>query len=207
VGFFARLDEIATEWCRGRFWPLRLAFLAFLGYVGVRHLADPKYASIFAGLNLGIHEAGHLLFSWTGSDFLNAAGGTILQLSAPVIAACMFLRQHDFFAVCVMGPWLATNLYECARYIGDARLQALTLVSVGGGDAQHDWHYLLGRMGLLSYDTTLAALVRIGAFACMWGGLLLGAYLIVRMALPAKKARKRSGPIVLTLRRGTGLDS
>jgi hypothetical protein len=47
----------------------------------------------------------------------------------------------------------------------------------------------------------IAAVVRIGAFVCMWGGVLLGAYLLLHMAFPARKTKKRSGPIVLTLRR------
>jgi len=193
--------EERTAWRRGRWWPFGLALLLFLGYMGVRHLVDVRYTSIFGAINLGIHEAGHLLFFWTGSDFLHALGGTIAQMAAPVIAAFLFLRQRDLFAACVCGPWLATNMYDSARYIADARSLSLTLVSVGGGDAQHDWHYLLGRMGMLGQDATIAAIVRAGAFICMWGGILAGAYVIFRMAAPRKRTRKRSGPIVIKPKR------
>ncbi len=185
----------------GGWLPLRLALLVFLGYIGVRHLCEAGYTSIFGALNLGIHEGGHLLFVWTGSDFLHALGGTLAQMAAPVIAAFLFLRQGDRFAAVVCGPWLATNMYDSARYIADARSLSLTLVSVGGGDAQHDWNYILGRLKMLQYDTTLAACVRVGAFACMWGGVLAGAYLLFRSAAPKTRARKRSGPIVIKPRR------
>ncbi len=201
MGFLDSLNEQSSARCRGRWRPLRLALLVFLGYMGVRHLVDPRYVSIFGAINLGIHEAGHLLFFWIGSDFLHALGGTIAQMAAPAIAAFLFLRQGDLFAACVCGPWLATNMYDSARYIADARSLSLTLVSVGGGDAQHDWQYLLGRLGMLGQDTTIAAIVRAGAFICMWGGILAGAYLILCLAAPRKRARKRSGPIVIKPRR------
>ena len=56
------------------------------------------YSSIFDGINLVIHEAGHLAFSYFG-ELLEIAGGTILQLMAPIVAAFAFYRQKDYFAV------------------------------------------------------------------------------------------------------------
>jgi hypothetical protein len=101
------------------------------------------------------------------------AGGTILQLAAPVLSAAMFLRQPDYFAVTVSGAWLATNLYNVAAYMADARAQDLPLVTVGDGECVicHDWAYMLGHLGLLSLDTTLAGAVRIQAFFVMWASL------------------------------------
>ncbi|CAN5302026.1 hypothetical protein BH24GEM2_BH24GEM2_19030 [soil metagenome] len=49
--------------------------------------------------------------------------------------------------------------------MADARAQRLPLV--GGGE--HDWAYLLGRMGLLEYDQTLANAVQLaGALLFFW---------------------------------------
>ena len=39
-------------------------------WIFCRHLGDSEYGSIFAGLNLAMHEAGHLFFMWFGRDFL-----------------------------------------------------------------------------------------------------------------------------------------
>ena len=171
----------ARTWCWGRLWLPRLGLAAYLGYVGIRHLFDPEYSSLFGPINLGIHEAGHVVFSWGGA-FLQAAGGTILQLAAPVIAALLFRRARDYFGITVCGVWEATNLYSVATYVGDARAQALPLVTPGGGVAQHDWTYLLGELGLLSMDGTLAFLLRILAFLVMWGSMAAALTLIWWMA-------------------------
>jgi hypothetical protein len=156
----------------------------WLAYIGVRHLADPLYTSLFGPLNLALHEAGHLLFAYLPGEFLAVAGGTLLQLAAPLMSAAMFLRQPDYFAITVCGAWLATNLYNVAAYMADARAQELPLVTVGDGECVicHDWGYMLGQLGLMSFDTTLAGLVRLLAFFVMWGSLGVGAWMIMRMA-------------------------
>jgi len=178
-----RRAEVVAAWCRGRFWPARALLLIWFAVIGVRHLGDPCYTSLFGALNLAIHEAGHLVFRFAG-EFIMMAGGTILQLAAPLASAVMFLRMPDYFAVCVTGVWLSTNLYNVATYVGDARAQALPLVTVGGGDVMHDWHYLLSRMHLLAWDTTLAALLRILAFGILWGSIAAGVWMCWLMARP-----------------------
>jgi hypothetical protein len=177
-----RLTREITAWCCGRFWPARALLLVFIAYVGFRHLINPQYASLFNALNLGIHEAGHLLFYYTGSEFLCVAGGTILQLLAPVAAMIMFWRQPDYFAICVCGAWLSTNLYGVATYAGDARAQGLTRVSLGGGPGKHDWQYLLSRLDMLAWDTTMAGATRAVAFLVMWSSIIAGIWLVVTMA-------------------------
>lgn len=174
------LDDV-DEWCAGRSpWP-RAPLLLFMAYVSVRHLGDTDYTSLLGALNLGIHEAGHLLFSFLSWDFLTVLGGTILQLAAPVISAFLFFRQPDYFAVPFCGTWLATNLYNVATYVADARELDLPLVNVGGGEGDHDWNYLLSAVGLLDHDTRLATLVRLLAFVVAWGSIAAGGALLVRL--------------------------
>ncbi len=180
-------DEVA-DWCEGRHWPGRALLLLWLAYVAVRHLGDTDYQSLFGGLNLGIHEGGHLLFSMFG-EFLTVAGGTFAQLAAPVVSAGLFARQRDYFATAVSGCWLAMNLYGVATYMADAREMDLPLVTVGGGEALHDWNTLLTDLHLLAWDTRLAALTRLLAFVVMWGSLAAGAWMIARMARGAARSR------------------
>jgi hypothetical protein len=57
-----------------------------------------------------------------------------------------------------MGVWLAESLLNVARYVADAREQALPLL---GGE--HDWAEILWRWHLLDADRAIANLLR--AFA------------------------------------------
>ncbi|HSS47215.1 MAG TPA: hypothetical protein VLL03_07370, partial [Burkholderiales bacterium] len=84
TGFLRAFREEIENWCQGRIWYGRALLLLWLAWIGVEHLRDPLYSSLFGGLNLGIHEAGHLLFRFFGFEFLMVAGGTLLQLAAPV---------------------------------------------------------------------------------------------------------------------------
>jgi hypothetical protein len=166
------------RWCEGRSWHVRLPLLIYFAWVGIRQVLDPRYWSLFDSLNLPIHEAGHLLFRFDG-DFLCAAGGTILQLAAPIASAVMFFRQRDYFAIAVCSGWLSTNLYQIGVYVADARAQALDLVTVGEpqGPIRHDWNYMLGELGLLEYDAALGWLVcqtgLLAMLACLGGGVWL----------------------------------
>lgn len=127
-------------------------------FVFAGDLRDPNSGDLLYPLNLGIHEMGHLIFSWCG-QFLMVAGGTITQLAAPLFGMWNFYRQEDFFALTLCFGWLATNLLNVSRYMADARSMDIPLLSVGGGDVIHDWNYLLGHMGLLPFDHLLAGFV------------------------------------------------
>lgn len=177
----SRLDlwqERVEAWAPGRQWIPRAVLLLYFAYVGVRHLRDPLYSSIFGGINLGIHEAGHLVLGFLG-EWLMVAGGTILQCAAPILATWLLLRQGDWFGLPVGGFWEATNLYNVATYMADARAQELPLVTIGGGEpaVAHDWAYLLESVGLLEHDERLAGLVRVAAFLLLWGSVFLGAWM------------------------------
>lgn len=173
-------------WCQERSWAVRAPLLIYLAWAGVHHLLDTDYSSWFGALDLGIHEAGHLVFGVLGFDFLTVAGGTLLQCAAPIAAGVMFVRQPDYFAAAFCGGWLSMNLYNVATYMADARELDLPLVNVGGGEGDHDWNYMLATLHLLDFDTTLAALVRVVAFVLMWGAVALQAWMLWRMAGPRR---------------------
>jgi len=184
AGILARLRDDAATWCAGRSWLVRLPLLAWFAYILVRHWADPMYQSLFKPLNLGIHEWGHPLFAFLGS-FMTAAGGTLLQCLAPVFSAAMFVRQRDYFAIAVCFAWLSTSFFDVATYAGDARAMQLPLVTPGGGggfiEDMHDWHNMLGRMGMLAWDGTIALLFRVAGSVSMLAALAGGVWLCWRM--------------------------
>jgi hypothetical protein len=167
--------------CANRSWLPRAPFIILLAYILVRHLGDPGYQSIFKPLNLGVHELGHYVLMPLGK-FLEMAGGTILQCLVPVAAMAVFLKQRDLFATTVGLGWLGTNFFDVATYAGDARSMGLPLVSPGGGYVIHDWNYLLGRLGMLEWDKTIATGLRVGATCSMAIGLAAGIWLLWLMA-------------------------
>jgi hypothetical protein len=169
-----------TDWARGRAWYLRAPLLLWFAWIFKQHLADPFYSSLFGGLNLGIHELGHYLFAPFG-ELMAVAGGSLLQCVVPLIGAWMFYRQRDYFAVAIAFCWLSTNLYSVAAYAADARTQQLELVSPGGGEPIHDWHYLLGALGWFRHDRIIGrglSLLAIMAMVCGLGG---GVYVLRKM--------------------------
>jgi hypothetical protein len=184
----AALREDAEDWCRGRSWTWRLPILLYLVYAGVRHIGDPYYGSLFAGITLGIHELGHLLLSWAGR-FFNILGGSLAQIAGPAAAAVVLYRQRDYFGVAVGGSWLGFSLFNLATYIGDARARQLPLVGFTD-QPEHDWHYLLSTFGLLRFDHTLAGITRVGAFLFWAGSVLFGAWLCWRMAARGQAPRR-----------------
>ncbi len=170
----------AREWAVGRSWPWRAILLLYLAYVGVRHLSDPLYTSLFGGLTLGIHELGHLILRPLG-DWPGVAGGSLAQLVAPIAAGAIFFRQRDYFAISVAGAWLAFSLWGLATYIGDARAQELPLLALGP-DPIHDWNWMLAKLGLLDWDKGLAFLTRLIATLTWVGAMTFGGWLVWLMA-------------------------
>jgi len=174
------LSDDAREWCVGRSRLVRLPLLAWGAWILANHLRSEDYQSLFGGLNLGLHELGHLLFMPFG-QFLGFAGGTIAEAMAPLIGVVVFLRQRDYFGISTCLLWEGTVLIGIARYLGDARERSLMLVSPFGGEPMHDWHYLLGRMGLLSWDASLASLVALTGYVSMACFLVSGTWLLLQM--------------------------
>lgn len=128
----------------------RVLTLLLLVY-GLYDLAHLGRGSLLDGVDLAIHETGHLVFAPFG-EFVGVAGGTLFQLIMPLVFVGYFWRRGDRHAASVALWWVGQNCGHIAYYLADARAQELPLV--GGGE--HDWNYLLGRMGLLAHDQGIA---------------------------------------------------
>jgi hypothetical protein len=178
-----RLREDAEEWCHGRRWAYRIPVWLLLAYFGVLQAIRPESWTPFSGINLPIHEGGHLLFRVFGDGVLHAAGGTFLQLLAPIGAAVVFFRQRDYFAIAFGLGWLSTNLVGTGVYMADALALQLPLVTAegGGGDIIHDWEYLFSQLGLLRHCEAIGWLTRQAGNLVMLAGLALGAWLMLQM--------------------------
>ena len=108
-----------------------------------------------------IHEGGHLLFRFFG-EFLSVAGGTLLQLSVPVMLATFFIFQRQVMGTAFCMFFFFEQFLPISTYMADARAQDLPLLTVGDADyVIHDWNYLFDKFGVLDHDTQIAHAVRV----------------------------------------------
>ncbi len=165
------------DWCKGRSWLIRLPVWLYLAYVGVEQFRDPQnYYSWFAGINLAIHEGGHILFRPSAISFTSRAAPLRNWARPPS-------RCRDYFGITFCFGWLSTNLIGVGVYMADARARDLPLVSAeGGGEGIiHDWNWLFGQLGLLNDDQTIGLLTRGLGSASMLVALSAGAWIMWEM--------------------------
>jgi hypothetical protein len=151
--------------------PTQKAAVFFVGIVLFALLifnSEPGFIPILDSANLVFHEAGHPI-AGLFSMRLETYGGTLGQLTFPLVLAFLFWRKGEPISFAVSAIWFFENWLNIARYMADARARILPLV--GGGD--HDWATIFGRWHVINYDTQIASAVRaIGwlgmAAACAW---------------------------------------
>ncbi len=103
------------------------------------------------GVNLLIHEAGHVIFAPIGLT-MGVLGGTILQLAFPIVFVVYFSRRRQTLEAAFCTIWAAESLMYTAHYMADANTQELPLI----GGHIHDWNYLLERAGVLGAAEEIA---------------------------------------------------
>jgi hypothetical protein len=132
-------------------------YLAFLVYAFSAHGGFLFIDSA----NLVVHEGGHNLFSWFGPT-LCLWGGTILQWTVPFLLALYFFSQRETagFVFCLF--FFFENWLYTATYMADARAMVLPLVTTGDPEfVKHDFNAIFSSLGVLAYDTKIAAVVRL----------------------------------------------
>jgi hypothetical protein len=123
------------------------------------------------GIDLAIHEFGHMLFMPFGIAFLGRTmvilGGSLTQVMFPLIFVIYFLRDHensrrDVHAAMLCVWWMSMNVLSVAMYCADAGPMKLMLVSGGTGQEVegHDWNNLLRGWGLLHHYAGIARGIR-----------------------------------------------
>ena len=132
--------------------------------------SEPGFIPIIDHANLLFHEAGHPLIGFF-SRRLEPYGGTIGQLTFPVILAISGWRKGNLLLFSGAWIWFFENFFNIARYMADARKLQLPLV--GGGD--HDWNTILASWDILMYDTRIAWALQIVG----WAGICAAALLVL----------------------------
>jgi ABC-type Fe3+ transport system permease subunit len=155
---------------------LRLALTAALAIYGWICLRSPDTYRWLDSLDLAIHETGHLVFGFDG-ETLAVLGGTLLQLLVPMAFTEALWHQGDRHGATVPLWWLGQSCWNVARYVRDARTQALPLV--GGGE--HDWTWLLSHWGVLARDQAIGRTVYLAGVLCYLAA-IVGGWLALQSA-------------------------
>lgn len=134
---------------------LVVAFVAaaYFGWCAV----EPHRWHFIDGVDLLIHEAGHVIFMPFG-EFITIAGGSLFQLIVPAVFAIYFLRRGQSYSAALVLFWLGQSMLNVAVYAGDAL--ALELPLIGGDDSLHDWNYMLDRLGMLKSTPAVGSSIR-----------------------------------------------
>lgn len=161
---------------------LRIVFLVLIAIYAVARVTNPEHWDPLDDLNLAVHEAGHLVFSAFG-ETLTILGGSLFQVMVPLTFVGYFARTKQRYAAAVTMAWVAVNLLNVSRYIGDARAQQLPLL--GGEDSIHDWWYLLINWDLLPRDLVIARWVHFFGVVAFLSA-LLGGFMALRSRVEAE---------------------
>lgn len=136
------------------------------------------------GVNLVFHEAGHVIFGFFG-EFVAVLGGSLNQVLIPAIALGAFLRTRQQASAAIALFWAGQSLTDVAIYAADGRARALPLLAEG---LIHDWHYILGRLGLLgSAEIVGRLLFAVGALVMLAAILLLALDLLRCLNTPPRR--------------------
>jgi hypothetical protein len=162
------------------------------------HAFHDQYGEVplLDGIDLAIHEFGHMLFMPFGIAFLGHTmvilGGSLTQVMVPLLFVFYFLRNRDgardVHAATVCLWWTSINLLSVAIYCNDARAGVLMLISgeTGQESEGHDWNNLLRIWGKLSKDTVIAGKMR----GVAW--LLCVVSIVIGLVAAWKSGRQRS---------------
>ena len=149
---------------------VRVAIAILAGAYFLWAAAHPDQWRMIDGVNLVIHEAGHMIFRPFG-EFMMIAGGSLFQLIVPATFAGYFLFNRKYFSCALVLFWLGESLLNVSVYAADSVSMQLPLL--GGDNSIHDWNYMLEHLGLLRQTNSIALTIRmLGtltiAFAIFW---------------------------------------
>jgi hypothetical protein len=125
---------------------------------------------ILGMVDLGVHEFGHLLFSWAPRLVMVLMGNGTQSLLPLVVAVCFGWFRRDWPAAGLCLAWCGTTLQDASVYIADAPYQRLQLLKE---NSIHDWAYVLGAEQFYATDKAalIAACVKDVGLACLVVGL------------------------------------
>jgi len=158
--------------------PLKLIVAVIAGTYFLWCAYDPYQWHLIDGVNLLIHEAGHIIFRPFG-EFMMIAGGSLFQVIMPALFVGYFWYHKKFYSAALVLFWVGESILNVSVYAGDSL--ALQLPLLGGESSIHDWNYMLSTLNLLPATTKISGAIR-----------LLGTIVIALAAFCAFRFARRS---------------
>jgi hypothetical protein len=141
-----------------------LASAACVVLIGMLSGASGARVPFLSGVDLGIHEFGHLVTFWAPWR-VTAAAGSVFQVAAPLALAAYFgFARREWWAAAPLLAWAGASARNVAVYIADAPYQRLSLW--GGPGVLHDWAQLLAGTPM-RFAGTIAWTVNAAGWAMM----------------------------------------
>jgi len=155
----AARDEIALGSFQVKW--LFIVLLTALCVYGALGAWQSVWFSPLHGVDLLIHECGHLITGLLGNELVMVMGGTLAQLAMPLAFLIYFYLQGRYAGCIFSSFWLAQNFFDVAVYARDAQALALPLISIGGDEEStiHDWQYMLNHWHAISHTQTVANVI------------------------------------------------
>jgi hypothetical protein len=155
---------------------------------------------LLSGIDLAIHEFGHILFSPFG-DTLTILGGSLTQVALPLVFVWYFLygkKEHrDLHAAMICLWWTSMNLLSVAIYAADARAGKLMLITGATGEDDpdsHDFYNLFAQWGVLNRDTIYGGRLRALAALMFFASIVIGLWAALRKLQPTDTATAIATP-------------
>ncbi|HLC47974.1 MAG TPA: hypothetical protein VJI13_02770 [Candidatus Norongarragalinales archaeon] len=166
---------------------LYAVFLLPVAYIFFFVVNKAFFFNPYAWISVLVHEFGHFLFlAMRSSNYLHVLGGTLLEYAAPALVALIFARHGRNAAIAlILVACIGSELHYTAAYMQSAsHPQGYAYLSnVPMTKANHDWHYLLSRWGMLGSEGELAVKARALGDSLMLIGIIgstLGYYMLFR---------------------------
>jgi len=118
-----------------------------------------------------IHEAGHgVCYILPCPRFVMVINATVFQVGFPLLIAYFYAKKNNLLGAYIGIYFTGFSLHYTAWYISTSHEGAMVSASKSflGVDGYHDFHYILSTLGLLPYESLIAAIVKFVAYVLMY---------------------------------------
>jgi len=149
----------------------KIAALVIFGAYFLNAALKPHEWHLIDGVNLIFHEAGHFIFAVFPQQWIEIAGGSVMQVLVPLTVTVTLLLRRQAHAACLALLWTGQSLIDVSVYAADALKMQLPLIADG---LIHDWNHLLWHFGALRHTETIARSIHLSGLVVIGLGLLGG---------------------------------